>query len=80
MEHGIFHYVTLNVTETSPDNLFDIASIKVTLSFVIVVDGINDVFFAVFNDFPHCATDHVTSWNRCDGQPLSLPLQMNGLT
>lgn len=41
------------------------------LPLVVEVNGIHNFFFSIFDYFPYCSTDHVTSWQRCDGQAMA---------
>ena len=39
--------------------------------FMVIVNCINNVFFAIFNNFPHCTTNHVTSGIRGNSQTMA---------
>ena len=39
---------------------------------VIVVHSINNIFFSVLNNFPHCSTNHVSSGIRSNCQAMAL--------
>jgi len=51
----------------------------VSLSLVVVVDGVDDVLLAVFDDLPDGATDHVTGWDRGDAQAFALAFEQDSL-
>jgi len=51
----------------------------VTLSFVIVIDGVDNVLLAVLDDLPDGASDHVTRRNWGNAQTFALAFEQNGL-
>ena len=63
----------------SPRNFFNVTPIQVTFPFVIVVDGIDNVFLAVLDDLPDGSSDHVTRRNWGDAQAFALAFEKHGL-
>ena len=59
----------------SPRNFFNVTPVQVTLSFVIVVDGIDNVFLAVLDDLPDGTSDHVTRGNWGNAQAFALAFE-----